>query len=509
MSHARSARAFVAFLIVAIFAVNPALADDTTPDAALDLIRYRAPAGWQATDRPGQAARVFSAPDSNAAQQAIIILIVTPPKENFDLAADLDAAVKEVTANGKVLESTDPATTKTRQGFDAISRTLVTQAPAGGDQRVYARMIAAKVGNRMAGIYYLATTQELYDKYQATMGNLLQSVSFEAVGAAAAAPAIAGARAELEALEKQKQELLAKVAEIEARQRQLAGGAPAGAAAGVAAAARPAAAGEAALGDNPRLLAAAREQFARNAPARRKPHTVLGDIRRLDGSPIPNVVSYHVTVWGTTVAAERSTYNLDVDKDGHFEQLVPDGLYKVNAICVVDNAGHRVPVDLAWLDDKEGVSQSSTGGIVRDFRLITTGLRPGADPKRPESYFGATLRVTGPNYDVQRGQLSTRHPGGRVRVTLTPLGPLVDGTRGETIVREMDASDANYGGYARGIPPAAYRVTAAVVERDGSTRPLGCATTFNGPFMTAADVFWEAAHDNTDVRTEPTIFVQD
>jgi hypothetical protein len=506
MPLARPTPAFLAFSIITLLSA-PLRADDTAPDSTLDLIRYRAPAGWQATDRPGQAARMFAAPDSNATQQAVIILVLAPPKENLDLATEFEAAVKEVTSNGKVLESGDPAATKTRQGFDAISRTLVTEGA--GNQRVFARMVGAKVGNRMAGIYYLATSQEFYDKYQTTMGNLLQSVTFETGGAPAgvAAAAAGGARAELDALEKQKQELLAKIAEIEARQRQLAGGAPGAAPAGAAQAAG--AAGDAPLGDPQRLLAAAREQFARNVTARRKPHTVLGDIRRLDGSPIPNVASYRVTVWGTTVAAERSTYNLDVDKDGHFEQLVPDGLYKVGAIVVVDNAGHRVPVDLVWLDDKEGVNQSSPAGIVRDFRLITTGLKPGADPKRPESYFGAVLRVTGPTYDVQRGQLSTRHPGGRVRVILTPLGPLVDGTRGEVLTREMDVNDANYGGYARGIPPGAYRVTAAVVERDGTVRPLGCAMTFNGPFMTAADVFWEASHDNTDVRTEPTVYVQD
>jgi len=361
----------------------------------------------------------------------------------------------------------------------------------------------------MAGIYYLATSQELYDKHQTDMGNLLQSVSFDASGAApaaAGAPAVAtaGAKAEFDALERQKQELLAKVAEIEARQRQLAGAAPA---AGAPAALG--AAGEAPHGDEARLLATARDQFAKTVAARRKPHIVLGDIRRLDSSTIPSVTSYHVTVWGTTVAAERTTYTLDVDKDGHFEQQLPDGLYKVNAICLVENANHRVPVDLVWLDDKEGISQSSSGGIVRDFRLITAGLRPGADPKRPESYFGATLRVQGPTYDTRTGQLSSRHPGSTVRVTLTPLGPLVDGTRGEVVTREMPATDANYGGYARVIPPAAYRVTATLVERDGTTRPLGCAATFNGPFMTATDIFWEATHDNTDQRNEPTVFVQD
>ena len=56
------------------------------------------------------------------------------------------------------------------------------------------------------------------------MDALLKSVSFNVGAAGATGTAMgAAARAEIDALEKQKQELLQKVAAIEARQRQLAG----------------------------------------------------------------------------------------------------------------------------------------------------------------------------------------------------------------------------------------------------------------------------------------------
>src|SRR5437016_2334842 len=115
------------------------------PDSTLEIIQFKAPAGWNASDRPGQPVKVFSSPDSNATQQAIIMLVVTPPQNGLDLAAAFETTAKELTSNGKVLESTEVVSTKTRQGFDAVSRTLVAQAD--GNQRVYARMVAAKVND--------------------------------------------------------------------------------------------------------------------------------------------------------------------------------------------------------------------------------------------------------------------------------------------------------------------------------------------------------------------------
>src|SRR4051812_26924039 len=157
------------------------------PDSKLEIMQYKAPAGWTASERAGQAGVVYTSPDSTATQQALIMVMLSPAQEGLDLSAAFEKATKEVGSNGKVAESTDAVSTKTRQGFDAMSRTMVIQGA--GEERVYARMIAAKVQNRMAGIYYLATTQELYDLHQADMGSLLQSVSFNATATAGDAPA--------------------------------------------------------------------------------------------------------------------------------------------------------------------------------------------------------------------------------------------------------------------------------------------------------------------------------
>jgi hypothetical protein len=475
----------------------PSLAEDK-PDSTLEIIQFKAPAGWNASDRPGQPVKIFSSPDSNPTQQAMIMLVVTPPQNGLDLANAFEATTKQITGNGKVLESTDVVSSKTRQGFDAVSRTLVAQAA--GDQRVYARMVAAKVNDRMAGIYYLATSQELYDQHQAEMAALLQSVSFNANAAAPAG--LAAAKSELEALDKQKQELLQKVAEIEARQRQLS--------AAIAGGAAPAGDAGAAANAGEQLLAKARERFVKELAARRKPHTILGDILGLDGKPIPNVISYSVYVWGTTVAAEKTHYGLDVDQNGHFEQQVPDGLYKIKATCIVENAGHRVPVDLVWIDDKkQGVDQSSASGIVKDFRLVTNGLKPGEDPKGTNSYYGGIFAVNGPPYNVTQGSFSTRHPGAKLQLTLTPQGPLVDGSRIAPFTIEMDVREADYSAHPRNIPLGAYKVSAMLIEKDGTKRVLPASRAFGGELADSVDLFWESTRDYPEDRAEPNIYLKD
>lgn len=474
---------------------------DDAGDSTLDFVQFKAPAGWKASE--SQAARIFTSPDSDATQQTIIILLVTPAQENLDLPAIFDQSVKQVTSGGKVLEASETSASKTRQGFDALSRTLTTQVE--GQPLVYSRIIGAKVRNRMAGIFYLSTSKAHYEEHQKEMAALLQSVSFtdgaaavNPLGAGAVNPLGAGtgtASAELAALAKQKQELLAKVAEIEARERQL-GGATAQA-------------GHAAVPQDD-ALAKAREQYTKGVAARRKPHVVSGDILGLDGKPIANVISYRVEVWGTTVAAERTTYSLEVDQNGHFEQQVPDGLYQVMAHCIVTQAGHRVPVDLVWLDDKKvGVVQASSAGIVRDFRLVIAGLRPGEDPKSDHAYFGGTLSVAGPPYTVTRGSFSTRHPGGHVILTLTAQSTLLDGSRMEPITIDVTVEEVNYSNNRRNIPMGVYKASAVLVAKDGGKTAMPIASNFNGPYGDSAEIAWESSRDNADQLTVPGLYLKD
>ncbi len=444
----RAERWFAGALVVLLAAACGA--DDSSPkaDSTLEFIQYKAPAGWKVTEGGERPARIFAAPDSNATQQAIIIMVLAPAQGELNLATAFEAAVKEVTSGGKVLESSEVTSSKTRQGFEALSRTVVTQSEGG--QQVHARMVAAKVQNRLAGIYYLATSKDLYDQHMAEMTGLLQSISF-ADAPAAAAPA-----------------------------------------------------------NGEQLLARAREQYAKEVAGRRKPHTISGDILGLDGKPIANVLSYRVSVWGTTIAAERTRYGLEVDKNGHYEQQVPDGLYQVTATCVVEHSGHRLPVDLVWLDDRKvGVDQASASGIVRDFRMVISGLRPGEDPKGERAFFGGILAVNGPAYTLTGGSFSTRHPGAKVLLTITPQGPLLDGSRMDAVTIDIDSADLNYSSNRRNIPFGVYKASAMLVSKDGSKTPMQISRSPGVGYAESAEFFWESARDDPEHRVDPAIYLKD
>jgi hypothetical protein len=489
-------------VLLIVFAAIVGAAAAEEPDVSLEIIRFKSPAGWKSSDMAGQPARTFISPDSTATQQAVILVLLGPVKDNLDLRASFDAITKQMTQGGKIVESGELTSTKTRQGFDALSQTMV--AEQADKQHVYGRIICANVQNRLATFCYLASTSQLYDQHVADMDGLLKSVSFNVAGTAGANAA--AAQAEIQALESQKQDLLKKIADIEARQRQLAGGIQ-GAAAGA-----PAAKGglEAIWDENDRLIQAAKEKSAKETDGRRKPHTILGDILGADGKPIPNVDTYKVFVSGTTIAAEKTSYGMDVDANGHFEQKVPDGLYRVSAACIVKFADHRIPVDLMPLDGRTlAVTQDSSLGIVKDFRLDLDGLKPGEDPKGDNAYCGGLVIVNGPSYDLYKGSLSTRHPNTKLQLTFAPKGALVDGSKRQPFVIEMDVAQVTYSFKLRRLPLGAYQVSAALVAADGSKQALAIAPSYNGPFGASADITWDCRRDYQEQRDDPQVYLKD
>jgi hypothetical protein len=512
-------RSLCAILALASIAVSRCGAADA-PDAALDIIQYKSPPKWVPTDPPNYVARYYTAPDSDALRQAYIVIVLAPPKDRLDLRAEFEAMAQQMTQAGRVVESGELSASKTRQGFDALAQTRIVDAPDG--RRLRLRLVSANVQGRLASFGLTSADGELYERHQKEMDDLLASVSFNVAVAAAGAPAVAQARAEYDALERQKQDLLKKLAEIDARQRQLApviGMTPpaaasglAGLAAGVGAAAVPANAPSTgvARAKDEQLLTQASERFEKEIDKRRKPHTILGDILTLDGKPIPNVASYELYVRGTTVAAERTHFNLDVDKNGHFEQQVPDGLYRIQIVCMVTLGGHQVPVDLIALDGKPNVDQSSTPGIVKDYRLVLTGLKPGEDPKSAIAYFGGAINLNDGSPDTITSNLAGRHPGATLRLTLTPSGALADGSAAQPLTFDVDPRQTRFGeARVRGVPMGVYRVSAAIVSPNGASVPLRCARGSANEFASDVEIFWERTAGGTDLREDVRIFLKE
>src|SRR3954469_7349040 len=102
MSFARLELRLWLYGMAAVLATIGVHAEDVAPksDANLEIIQYLTPPGWKVEEQ-AQAARTFTAPDSNAAQQAVIIMMLSPAKEGLDLRAEFDSTVKKMSSNGK------------------------------------------------------------------------------------------------------------------------------------------------------------------------------------------------------------------------------------------------------------------------------------------------------------------------------------------------------------------------------------------------------------------------
>src|SRR5436305_6382485 len=60
--------------VMTLVVVYACWADDAASPASMEIIQFTAPAGWQMAEKPGQAVRIFTSPDSDASQQAVILV---------------------------------------------------------------------------------------------------------------------------------------------------------------------------------------------------------------------------------------------------------------------------------------------------------------------------------------------------------------------------------------------------------------------------------------------------
>ena len=151
--------------------------------------------------------------------------------------------------------------------------------------------------------------------------------------------------------------------------------------------------------------------------------------------------------------------------------------YRVEAWVQRDYAGAPICSQLAMPAPTDYNSFDISRGAVRNFHWQLTGRIGFSDAS-----FGAELMVW---YD--------RPTGGTARgleFTLTPTGPLIDGTRGTVLVREVAFASSPSSNDLKDVPLGTYRLSVALLGKDGSRTPLTIATRDNPEFQRTVDVAW-------------------
>jgi len=115
-------------------------------------------------------------------------------------------------------------------------------------------------------------------------------------------------------------------------------------------------------------------------------------------------------------------------------------------------------------------------GAARDFIFKLTGIQPGHTVVDPASVAGND------SYDVKNGfwgqtagislDSGIVQVGNTVEITLTPDGPLIDGSAGKTITRALHLKEPGSNYYLYDLPLGTYKVTARLVAAGAPATPL-------------------------------------
>ncbi|THF87825.1 carboxypeptidase regulatory-like domain-containing protein [Deinococcus sp. KSM4-11] len=182
-------------------------------------------------------------------------------------------------------------------------------------------------------------------------------------------------------------------------------------------------------------------------PDQGTPYTMTGTVKNAAGQPIAgaevwadNTLYYNMNALGTTDAQGRYTVALPRDQIG---------TWRAGGRVRTKYAGQWY--DLTLVPDTEAAFATDAGAI-RNFTLKISGEIAGGG-----TYGGKLYPYAGGDGDFDLN---------RVEFTLTPDGPLIDGSAGSVIRRFLDDR------MVRDIPIGKYVVTARYVPPSGPSRPM-------------------------------------
>ena len=223
------------------------------------------------------------------------------------------------------------------------------------------------------------------------------------------------------------------------------------------------------------------------APSKAKSGQVAGWVVDSAGQPL---VGATVHIYGTTMAGENSRFEKLVGRDGKFAQRVPDGIYGVRAEYVHEWNGKSYTMNLHPVDGITSRTHDSEEGVAKDFVWKISGLRPGQKAgeagthNEPGKYWGGSLQIG--FHQEKSFDTVTMPDGSTLVVTLTPQGPLFDGSQGAPVTFRR-----TFGGnvrassyyYPADIPLGVYELRMAL-EEGGAARLLTLKKSleFDAPF---------------------------
>jgi hypothetical protein len=192
-------------------------------------------------------------------------------------------------------------------------------------------------------------------------------------------------------------------------------------------------------------------------------------------------------IYGTTLGTgSYADFDVTADAQGNYSLTVPEGVYGIDARYQLNWEGAFYDLALAPEDGKDGIVHESANGVVKNFVWKLSGKTPDYLPGSVSwkfDYYGGPVTVTNEQayYFYSSQSYSSRalfNTGDKVRLVFTPDGPLMDGTTGSVITRELTVDNVSGPNdeYKTGdIPLGKYTVSASLISSSGTVSPMKTA----------------------------------
>lgn len=215
------------------------------------------------------------------------------------------------------------------------------------------------------------------------------------------------------------------------------------------------------------VMKAAMPPIPQFPPLAKKSGVVRGYVYDTQGRPLRGA---KLGVRATAVGGFYSGASAVTDEKGYYEINAPAGVgHFYCAGYAVEHGEGLAAMSLHPADGAAG-NFATPNGEVKNFVLLPYGIADRAkaqdDPRAGGNYYGGSV-VLGWSVDDDRPIFSSPSNlpnGSTFEFTFTPTGPLVDGSRGRTIVirKTVDASSSNQL-YINNIPSGPYEISARMV----------------------------------------------
>jgi hypothetical protein len=211
-----------------------------------------------------------------------------------------------------------------------------------------------------------------------------------------------------------------------------------------------------------------------------QPGFAAGRVTMPDGGRLGGrVQEVAVSINGISIAGERVSYSPEVGDDGVYRQRLAPGQYRFGTGAVTVRLGEReFRLPLEPVGERWNRNRDAADGIAQDFVWKTTGATPngrssGQETNNHTHWYGAHVGVRWQTWRADTNRGTTSPPAGaKLRFTVRPLTPTVDGRQLAPFVVERDWDPRAGNNDLNDLPPADLEITGIVLLPDGSSKPM-------------------------------------